>query len=615
MISKQLTLNVFYLNEGAKQESYNWMNAMQQYFSKDLVVKAFDFSKNTVKAPFFGAPFIWVGRQNEIEQLFTQLSKEAISIVNDCAYYWLVSETPFTESNFPGLIDDRKISLSWKLWKNGKQEFNVIKSQIKWLNKCQELKGLSRGLHKVRIHVDRIANGPMGPGKPVLILGESGSGKELVARAISQLCPRDHSTFNALACGWLTEQLLQDQLFGHVSGAYTGAVNDKKGLLELNENGIVFLDDFDAAPISVQAALLRFLSTPEYQYARFLPLGGDGYDNERESYAWLFFSTNKNIEQLIADNLIREDFIFRFEDRVIKIPALRDRPADMPSLITFFWQTFFTGQSLKTSPKITAYLVKKNIIPSKMRQKASHIFMNASFSLDTLKMIIKELDGNPEWLDLDHMIQEKVIQPVSYEGRERFPVTVIEWLCTSKTDWKGNIRALYTLLSLCAVMAKNPDYNHCSFKMLLQQIMNKGPEYYHWMEIMEHFMDSSENVPVSKDKNGLMDEIRNIGDSICLKMAIQKLSKKGTNIFERIQNKYTSDRQKPCINRLSRLILFVAGNGHINKQMAHQVTGIKSNTPYGDLRILVDAGILAVHGKGTKSSKHVYTPVDGVFNI
>jgi DNA-binding NtrC family response regulator len=437
----------------------------------------------------------------------------------------------------------------------------------------------------------------------------------LVARAISQLCPRDHSTFNALACGWLTEQLLQDQLFGHVSGAYTGAVNDKKGLLELNENGIVFLDDFDAAPISVQAALLRFLSTPEYQYARFLPLGGDGYDNERESYAWLFFSTNKNIEQLIADNLIREDFIFRFEDRVIKIPALRDRPADMPSLITFFWQTFFTGQSLKTSPKITAYLVKKNIIPSKMRQKASHIFMNASFSLDTLKMIIKELDGNPEWLDLDHMIQEKVIQPVSYEGRERFPVTVIEWLCTSKTDWKGNIRALYTLLSLCAVMAKNPDYNHCSFKMLLQQIMNKGPEYYHWMEIMEHFMDSSENVPVSKDKNGLMDEIRNIGDSICLKMAIQKLSKKGTNIFERIQNKYTSDRQKPCINRLSRLILFVAGNGHINKQMAHQVTGIKSNTPYGDLRILVDAGILAVHGKGTKSSKHVYTPVDGVFNI
>ncbi len=162
----------------------------------------------------------------------------------------------------------------------------------------------------------------------VLIFGESGTGKELIARAIHYASPRAEEPIITVNCAAINENLLESELFGHEKGAFTGAVQQKSGLVEQADRGTLFLDEVGDIPLQVQVKLLRFLQFGEFQHV--------GETTSRKVNIRLITATNRNIEKLIEDNKFREDFYYRLNVINIHIPALRRRKEDIPLLIDYF---------------------------------------------------------------------------------------------------------------------------------------------------------------------------------------------------------------------------------------------------------------------------------------
>jgi transcriptional regulator with GAF, ATPase, and Fis domain len=162
----------------------------------------------------------------------------------------------------------------------------------------------------------------------VLILGESGTGKELASRAIHLNSPRKSRPFVALNCAALTETLLESELFGHERGAFTSAVSQKKGLLEVAEGGTVFLDEVAELPPTLQAKLLRVLQERE-----FVRLGGTSSIKLNVRFV---AATNKDLQKAVADEKFRLDLFYRLNVVSVTMPALREHPEDIPLLADHF---------------------------------------------------------------------------------------------------------------------------------------------------------------------------------------------------------------------------------------------------------------------------------------
>jgi DNA-binding NtrC family response regulator len=162
----------------------------------------------------------------------------------------------------------------------------------------------------------------------VLVGGESGTGKELIARAIHANSRRREKVFFAVDCATLAAGLLENELFGHAKGAFTGAERDKDGIFQLADQGTVFLDEIGNIGLEVQGKLLRFLETRE-----FWPLGATA---PRKVDIRLIFATNRNLEQLVAAGSFREDFYYRIFVYPILLPALRERKMDILPIAEHF---------------------------------------------------------------------------------------------------------------------------------------------------------------------------------------------------------------------------------------------------------------------------------------
>jgi len=162
----------------------------------------------------------------------------------------------------------------------------------------------------------------------VLLIGESGTGKELVARAIHERSPRRGQPFVAVDCGVLSKELLSSELFGHVKGAFTGAVAAKKGLFEVADGGTVFLDEIGNIDLEIQVKLLRFLQERE-----FLPVGGV---EARRVNVRLVFATNRDLKQMVEQGHFRDDLYYRLLVFPIRLPPLRERREDIPTLAYHF---------------------------------------------------------------------------------------------------------------------------------------------------------------------------------------------------------------------------------------------------------------------------------------
>jgi two-component system response regulator PilR (NtrC family) len=162
----------------------------------------------------------------------------------------------------------------------------------------------------------------------VLLSGESGSGKELIARAIHYHSDRKDHPLIGINCGALTETLLESELFGHVRGAFTGAVADKKGLFEASSGGTFFLDEIGDTSKAVQVRLLRVLQEERVRRV------GDSRDIEVD--VRIIAATNQDLASLISRKLFREDLYFRLNVIPIHVPALRERKEDIPKLVNYF---------------------------------------------------------------------------------------------------------------------------------------------------------------------------------------------------------------------------------------------------------------------------------------
>jgi DNA-binding NtrC family response regulator len=162
----------------------------------------------------------------------------------------------------------------------------------------------------------------------VLMTGESGTGKSLIAHAIHQRSPRRDKAFVEISCGSIPETLLESELFGHAKGAFTGAYAEKQGKFAAADGGTIFLDEINSAPPSMQLKLLRVL-----QERRFEPVGSN---RTTEVDVRVVLASNQPLETLVADGRFRQDLYYRINVVTIELPPLRDRAADIPTLAAHF---------------------------------------------------------------------------------------------------------------------------------------------------------------------------------------------------------------------------------------------------------------------------------------
>jgi formate hydrogenlyase transcriptional activator len=208
------------------------------------------------------------------------------------------------------------------------QEKLYLEDEIRTNANFEEIVGTSPALHRVLKLVETVAP----TNSTVLICGETGTGKELIARAIHNLSPRSPKTFVKLNCAALPAGLLESELFGHEKGAFTGAIAQHTGRLELANQGTLFLDEVGEIPLELQPKLLRVLQEREFER-----LGGT---RPIRTDVRLIAATNRDLAAMVQEQKFRADLFFRLNVFPVELPPLRERPEDIPVLVRHFAEEF-----------------------------------------------------------------------------------------------------------------------------------------------------------------------------------------------------------------------------------------------------------------------------------
>ena len=269
-----------------------------------------------------------------------------------------------------------------------------LQEEIKGTHNFEELIGSSTSLKKILKNVERVAP----TDSTVLITGETGTGKELIARAIHNLSPRKERALVKVNCAAIPAGLIESELFGHEKGAFTGALTKKMGRFEVADKGTIFLDEIGELPLDLQSKLLRVLQEGEFERV--------GGTQTFKVNVRVIAATNRNLEQLSKTGQYRPDLYYRLNVFPIQLPALREREGDIPLLAQYFVHKFAAnlGKKIDRIPERMITALQRYQWPGNIRE-------------------------------LEHVIERAVILT---EGSELEP---IEWL-TPSTGKSGSGRAL-----------------------------------------------------------------------------------------------------------------------------------------------------------------------------
>jgi formate hydrogenlyase transcriptional activator len=238
------------------------------------------------------------------------------------------------------------------------QEKLYLEDEIRSELKFEEIVGKSDALRRLLEQVETVAP----TDSTVLIYGETGTGKELIARAVHNLSGRQSSAFVKLNCAAIPTGLLESELFGHERGAFTGAISQRVGRFELAHRGTMFLDEIGEVPLELQPKLLRVLQEREFERL--------GSTRTLKTDARLIAATNRNLEDLVQEQKFRSDLYYRLNVFPVRVPALRERPEDIPLLVRHFVQQFSRriGKSIETIPSEAMTTLVKYPWPGNIRE-------------------------------------------------------------------------------------------------------------------------------------------------------------------------------------------------------------------------------------------------------
>jgi formate hydrogenlyase transcriptional activator len=226
---------------------------------------------------------------------------------------------------------------------------------------------------------------------PVLILGETGTGKEVIARAVHRMSSRKELSFIKMNCAAIPTGLLESELFGHEKGAFTGAVNQKIGRLELADKGTLLLDEVGDLPLELQPKLLRVLQDGEFERL--------GSTRTIRINIRLIAATNRNLAERMAEGAFRRDLYYRLSVFPIRLPALRERPSDIPPLVRHFVERYAQrmDKRIEIIPKETMNALVRWRWPGNVRELENFIARSVILTSGaTLTAPLKDLEQESE---------------------------------------------------------------------------------------------------------------------------------------------------------------------------------------------------------------------------
>jgi two-component system response regulator PilR (NtrC family) len=334
-------------------------------------------------------------------------TETAVEAMNEGAYDYIPK--PFD-------VDEVKQTIRKALErKTLEREKEILDAELKETCHFRRIVGNSPAMMKIYKTIKQVADTRTN----LLITGESGTGKELIARAIHENSTRCDKPFTVIHCGGIPETLMEGELFGHRKGAFTGAIDHKKGLFEASDGGTVFLDEVAELTPAIQVKILRVV-----QEKAFKPVGGT---RDVEVDVRIISATNKNLEDEVIAGNFREDLFYRLNVIHIDVPPLRERMEDLPTLAQHFLEKYATEMG-KSIHKLSSYALDmlarydfpgngrelENMIERSVAMATTNIILPESLALSTYKRgkksakkyELSDFDIPPTGLDLDAMLSD-----------------------------------------------------------------------------------------------------------------------------------------------------------------------------------------------------------------
>jgi formate hydrogenlyase transcriptional activator len=234
----------------------------------------------------------------------------------------------------------------------------ALREQIERNSMFEDIVGSSAPMRTVLSQISKVASSD----STVLVLGETGTGKELIARAIHKRSPRTKQPFIAVNCAAIPPSLISSELFGHEKGAFTGATQRRLGRFEAASGGTIFLDEVGDVPADIQIALLRVLQEREIERV--------GSDKAIPVDVRVVAATHRDLDQLVAEGKFRQDLLYRLNVVPIRVPSLRERVEDIPLLVEYFIDRFGkkSGKKFRTIGKDTLKFFQSYSWPGNVRE-------------------------------------------------------------------------------------------------------------------------------------------------------------------------------------------------------------------------------------------------------